>query len=130
VDVLAVRPLSGRPLLQNLSSARLRLPQHATLLDLSGGGLRAEIGAAMGVREAAEMCDAFPTDTLIKVRLPFCTLSDTPMLARIRSVEKIAARGGLGIRLACEFLPMAPWEQEIIIHEVFLAQREQMRRRI
>jgi hypothetical protein len=111
------------------ASAAPSLPLHAAILDLSGGGLRAEVGRAMGAREAALLVEAFVPGTLVSVRLPLPALSDAVLLARVRTCERTAVRGGLGVRLACQFLPMPHWEQEMLIHHIFRAQNEQLKTR-
>ena len=41
-----------------------------------------------------------------------------------RTVETLP--GGLTLQVACQFLPMPSWEQELVIQHVFQLQREQL----
>ncbi len=100
-----------------------RTAQHGTIIDLSGGGLCADIGGALGLRDSAELLARLQPGVILRVRLPIPALSD-PALARICLSERAAARGGLGVRVACEFLPMPPWEQDLIVQRLFRQQRE------
>ena len=99
------------------------LPMHAEILDLSGGGLRANVGRVMGAEDAAQLVEAFGPGTVLRIRLPLPALSDSALLARVRACERVAARGGLGVRVACQFLPMGTSEQEMLIHHIFRAQQ-------
>lgn len=101
-----------------------RTAQHGTVVDLSGGGLCADIGGALGLRDSEELLALLKPDTILRARLPIPALSNPP-LVRICLSERVAVRGGLGVRVACEFLPMPSWEQELIVQHIFRYQREQ-----
>ena len=103
-----------------------RTAQHGTIVDLSAGGLCADIGGGLGLRDSAELLALLQPDTILRARLPIPALPDAP-LVRVRLSERVAVRGGLGVRVACEFLPMPPWEQDLIAQHIFRHQREQKR---
>lgn len=105
-----------------------RPPLHGILIDLSGGGLRARVGNVMRPGECASLIDAFEPGTVVNVRIPVPALSNSPLLARVRSSQRIAVLGGLGLQLACEFLPMPSWEQELLVQHIFRAQRDRWAR--
>ena len=100
-----------------------RTAQHGTIIDLSGGGLCADIGGALGLRDSAELLALLKPDTILRARLPIPALASPP-LVRICLSERVAVRGGLGVRVACEFLPMPSWEQDLIIQHIFRHQME------
>ena len=104
-----------------------RLPFLGRVSSLSGCGLSAEVCGVFGANEAAQMLAGLPPDTILRVRLPMPALS--PLLARVCRSERMVVRGGLGIRLACEFLPMPDWEQELLISQLFRIQREHLHSR-
>ncbi len=103
-------------------------PLHGMLVDLSGGGLRARVGHAMRPGECARLIDAFESGTVVRVRIPVPALTDSSLLARVRVSERIAVLGGLGLQIACEFLPMPPWEHDLLVQHIFRAQRERWSR--
>lgn len=109
--------------------AHPRLPLPVKLVNLSGGGMRVEIGHGLPLKEAEELVNAFQPGTPLRVRLPIGGLAETPLSAEVRIAERAAVSGGVGVRLACEFLPMASWEQELLIQHVFRAQREYLQER-
>lgn len=104
------------------------MPLHGSVIDLSAGGLMAEVGSALGAKEAAKLVEAFVPGTILRVRLPLPALSDS-LLARVRSCERAVSRGGLGVRLACQFLPMSHCDQEMLVHHIFRAQKDLLRTR-
>ncbi|HZP80867.1 MAG TPA: PilZ domain-containing protein [Chthonomonadaceae bacterium] len=106
-----------------------RLPQHGTVVELSAGGFQAQIGGVLSLSESDEVVQAFAPGVVVRVTLSPPGLAQSPLLARVRVCNKIAVRGGLGVRVACEFLPMAPWEQELIVQHIFRDQRERLRER-
>src|SRR5262249_13036099 len=87
---------AGQPVEAGRAEAEAHLPMHGVVLDLSGGGLRAEVGRAMGAKEAAQLVDSFVPGTVMRIRLPLPALSDVKLLARVRICERAAVRGGLG----------------------------------
>jgi c-di-GMP-binding flagellar brake protein YcgR len=105
-----------------------RPPLHATLRDLSGGGFRAELSGPFGSSEAEQLLRALSEGAVLCVRLPLPVLPD-PLPARVRLAERTVVRGGLGVRVACTFLPLTAWEQEALIHHLFRIQQEQARSR-
>jgi c-di-GMP-binding flagellar brake protein YcgR len=104
-------------------------PLHGTVLDLSAGGLRADVGDVLGAEEAEGVVTKFAPNTILRVRLPIPTLSGSLLLVRVRACERTARRGGIGVRLACEFLPMPSWDQESLVAHVFQTQRKQRQAR-
>ena len=101
-----------------------RTAQHGIVVDLSGGGLCADIGGALGALDSEELLEALTPDTILRARLPIPALTD-PLLVRVCLSERVAVRGGLGVRVACEFLPLPPWEQDLIVQHIFRHQTEQ-----
>jgi len=100
---------------------------HATVRDISGGGLRAEIGGILRMHELDAMLVQYQPGTTVRIALPFPALPRNAILARVRSSGRAVTAGGLTLQVACEFLPMPEWEQEIVIRHVFQFQREQLR---
>ncbi len=113
----------------NRAGNLLYLPQRATLVNLSGGGVCLELAGALGVGEAARVQKTVAPGQILRLRLPLGGLAGQPLLVRVLTSEKMAARGGLGVRVTCCFLPMASWEQELIIAHVFDVQRGLLRDR-
>ncbi|MCS6776366.1 MAG: PilZ domain-containing protein [Chloroherpetonaceae bacterium] len=101
-------------------------PRHAVLVDLSAGGLCADLDTSGGAAEAATLVQCYAPDTILKVRLPLALPSGHPLLARVLTVRRIARRGGLGVRVTCEFLSTPSADQEALIAHLFSAQREQL----
>jgi c-di-GMP-binding flagellar brake protein YcgR len=108
---------------------RTSSPIHGTVRDLSGGGFRAHIGGASGLQQIDTLLKVFQPESTVRVRLPIPTLPDGAVLARIVSSGRAVTSGGLTVAIACEFLPMPPWEQEIVIQHVFQFQREMSKAR-
>lgn len=106
---------------------RIALP--GTVLELSAGGFQANIGGVHSLGEADTLLRAFPPGTVLRVRLASPGLAESPLLARVRLSGKAVVRGGIGVRVACEFLPMASWEQDLLIQYVFRAQRDWLQER-
>lgn len=91
---------------------------HGSVQDISGGGLRANVGGVLSLHELDRLLDLFPPDAAIRVCLPFPALDRNAVLARIRTAKRTAVRGGLTLQVTCEFLPLQRWEQEIVIRHV------------
>ncbi len=108
-------------------SVRVSLP--GTLIELSAGGFQANLEGVRSLRDADRLTRSLTPGTVLRVRLSTPALAQTPLLARVRSCGKAVVRGGVGVRMACEFLPMHSWEQELIIQDVFRAQRDQLQTR-
>lgn len=104
--------------------ASIAPPRHAILVDLSAGGLCADLNTSGGAGETAMLLQLYAPETILKVRLPLP--SGQPLLARVRTARRTARRGGIGIRITCEFLPMSSSDQEALIAHLFSAQREQI----
>ena len=102
------------------------IPLHGTLLDLSAGGFCADLGSPMGTHETSELLARLGTGTFLRVRLPIPAFHE-PLLARIVCAVRGVQRGGLSVRVACEFLTMEGWQREGIISHLFRLQREQRR---
>ena len=94
------------------------MTRHGVVLDLSAGGLCADLGGPMGLLDSTELLALLPTDTILRTRLPIPALTE-PLLVRVRLSDRVAVQGGLGVRIACEFLPMPPWEQDLIAQYIF-----------
>ena len=107
---------------QPKNTLQRRCAWHGTVRNLSGGGLCAEIGGALGMREATDLLATLPAETMLRVRLPIPALSDA-LLVRLCLSERAAVPGGIGVRIACEFLPMDSWQQELLIQHIFQEQR-------
>jgi c-di-GMP-binding flagellar brake protein YcgR len=104
-------------------------PQHGTLVNLSVGGLCADLAGGASPRHAAQLLECYRPDTILRVRLPIPALSSQSVLVRVRKCERVAVRGGMGVRMACVFLAMPVWEQELVAQTVFEAQRQLLRER-
>lgn len=105
-----------------LAGIRSALPQHGTIKDISAGGLRADIGSVITINEAAQLVETYKTGTLLRVRLPLPLLPPEGLLARVCSCERTAQRGGLGVSVACEFLPMPDIDADLVISQLFRTQ--------
>ena len=108
----------------NIDAMLASIPVHGTVRDLSGGGLRAHLGGVDGLQQIDTLLRRFQPDAIVRIRLPFPTLPHGSVLARIVSSGRAVTSGGLTVAVACEFLPMPTWEQEIVIQHVFQFQRE------
>ena len=98
------------------------LPQHATIREMSAGGLQADVGKAISVSEATRLMETYQAGTLLHIRLPLPLIPGEGILARVRSCERTAQRGGLGVRIACEFLPMPDFDADLLITHLFRTQ--------
>lgn len=105
-----------------LAECRSKLPQHGTIKDISVGGLRAEIGSMVTVSEASQLVATYKTGTLLRIRLPLPLIPGEGIFARVCSCERTAQRGGLGVRLACEFLPMPDFDPDLLVNHLFRTQ--------
>jgi c-di-GMP-binding flagellar brake protein YcgR len=103
-------------------------PMHGSVHNLSGGGLRAQIGGILGLQELDHLLKLFAPETTVRLRLPWSALPENALLARVRTCERAASRGGLTLQVTCEFLPMPAWEQELVISYVFRLQRERLKK--
>jgi hypothetical protein len=104
-------------------------PVHGAVHDLSAGGLRAHVGGVLQLADLDMLLARFTPGATVRIGLPFPALPGHSVLARVLSSSRAAAHGGLTLQIACEFLPMSAWEQEIVIGHVFELQREQLRAR-
>ena len=102
------------------------IPVHGTLLDLSEGGFRADLGSALGVEEKEALLQSLQSGVFLRVRLPIALFTE-PLWAKIIVAESGVQRGGLSVRVACEFLPMEGWQREFIASHLFQLQRERLR---
>jgi len=102
-------------------------PVHGTVRDLSGGGLKAHVGGVAGLQQIDTLLQLFHPECTVRIRLPIPSLPEGAVLARIISSDRAVTSGGLTVSVACEFLPMPPWEQELVIQQVFQFQRENKR---
>jgi c-di-GMP-binding flagellar brake protein YcgR len=109
------------------SGVRIDAPVHGTVRNISGGGLHAQIGGVLRIHELDTMLRLFQPETTVRIGLPIPTLPRNALFARVRSAGRAVVAGGLTLQVACEFLPMPAWEQEIVIQHVFQFQREQLR---
>jgi c-di-GMP-binding flagellar brake protein YcgR len=100
-----------------------------TVIELSAGGFQANMAGVHSLHEADMLLRTFPPGTVLRVRLASPGLAETPLLARVRLSGKAVVRGGIGVRVACEFLPMASWEQDLLVQYVFRAQRDWLQER-
>lgn len=96
------------------------LPQHATIRDISSGGLRVELGGVWGITEAAHLIETHKIGTLLHIRLPLPLIPSEGILARVCLCERTAQRGGLGVRIACEFLPMPDFDADLLLTQLSL----------
>ncbi|CCW36236.1 predicted glycosyltransferase [Chthonomonas calidirosea] len=101
----------------------------AVLCDLSAGGFRAELLCEGSPQAAAMLSELLAPQTMVTVHLPIIGLEKARLRARVLTCDRILARCGLGVRIACSFLAPEPWEQEEIMHFVFQKQREELQRR-
>ena len=118
---------SDSDLNSGVAASHVSAPRHGTVRDLSGGGLRAQLGGVLRIHELDAMLGLYQPGSTVRIGLPFPALSRNSVVARICSSERAVTVGGLTLQVACEFLPMPTWEQEIVIQHVFRLQREQFR---
>ena len=97
------------------------------LLDLSGGGLRLEVANTHSPHAIARLCAALPSGSVVDVALDLPLLRGETLRVRVKSCQRVVARGGLALRLRGEFVRLPAYQQEIIISHVFQAQRECLR---
>lgn len=116
------RQLLTVPATLELAENRSALPQHGTIKDISAGGLRAELGSVVTVSEATRLVETYKAGTLLRIRLPLPLIPSEGILARVCSCERTAQRGGLGVRIACEFLPMPNFDADLVISQLFRTQ--------
>lgn len=102
------------------------IPVHGTLLDLSEGGFRADLGFALGVEEKEALLQSLQSGVFLRVRLPIALFTE-PLWAKIVVAESGVQRGGLSVRVACEFLQMEGWQREFIASHLFQLQRERLK---
>ncbi len=100
---------------------------HGSVRDMSGGGLRAQIGGVMSLKEIEALLAQFQPDETVRIGLPIPALSGSAVLARVRTSGKAVTIGGLTVQVAFEYLSMPEWEREAVIQYVFELQREKMR---
>lgn len=98
-------------------------PIMGQIVNLSGGGVRVEMGRPCTANEAEELLSRYEPGTLLRFRLGLPAFRGTALLARVCSRQRTVVRGGLDVQIACEFMPMASWEQELLISHIFRAQR-------
>ena len=108
-----------------IGALRTSAPIHGTVRNISGSGLRANVGGVLRIHELDAMLRLFAPETIVRIGLPFPSLPRTSLLARICSSARAATPGGLALQIACQFLPMPVWEQENVIQHVFQLRREQ-----
>lgn len=104
-------------------------PMMGQIVNLSGGGVRVEMGRTCSPIEAAEILSRYEPGTLLRFRLGLPAFRGNALLARVCTRERTAERGGLGVQIACEFMPMASWELELLISHVFRAERDMLKSR-
>ncbi len=104
-------------------------PIMGQIVDLSGGGVRVDVGRPCSPNEAAELLERYEPGTVLRFRLGLPAFRGTALLARVCTRQRTAIKGGLGVQIACEFMPMASWEQELLISHVFRAEREMLKSR-
>ena len=100
---------------------------HGTIRDMSGGGLRAQIGSVTSLREIESLLQQFQPDETVRIGLPIPVLCGAAVLARVRTSGIAVTVGGLTVQVAFEYLPMPEWEREAVIQYVFGLHREKMR---
>ncbi|HLJ54589.1 MAG TPA: PilZ domain-containing protein [Chthonomonadaceae bacterium] len=91
---------------------------HGTVRDLSGGGLRADVGGPLGLREIDSLLRTFAPARAVSVRLACDDLEGGALLGRVCSSTRAAMHGGLTVRIALEFMPMASREHEAVLRQV------------
>jgi hypothetical protein len=97
---------------------------HGTVRDLSGGGLRGQIGGVLDLRQIDSLLETFRPDAIVRVCLPFPASERNTFTVRVLSSARTAVPGGLTVQVACAFLPMSEWEHESILTYVMLLQRD------
>ncbi len=100
---------------------------HGTVRDLSAGGLRADIGGVQRLIDLDHVVSQYTPESTVRIGLPFPALPRNAIFARVRSCARGVTRGGLTAQMACEFLPMPVWEQDIVVQHVFRLHREALR---
>ncbi len=122
------RVLSAQPPSQNRGGTAPRgAILHGSVRDLSGGGLRANIGGLLRLSEIDSILRVFEPGATVQIGLQIPALPQSGVLARVRTSGRAVTLGGLTVYVAFEFLPMPVWEREIVIQHVFQLQREQLR---
>jgi hypothetical protein len=101
----------------------------AKLLNLSGGGFCAELGPIASLHEVDRLLEELRTERSLRSHFRLPGLSGTILVARVRVAERTALSGGIGVRVACEFVELPSWERELVIQQVFRVQKETLRHR-
>ncbi len=108
-------PLGVPASLAIIGSVNAVAPRSAMVDDMSGNGFSAIVGAALGPIAAADLESNYTVGSTAIIRLPIASLRELPLHASVKSVRRIATRGGIGVQIACEFLPMSHPEQELLV---------------
>lgn len=108
--------------LQTLDNGTYALPVQGMLEDLSVGGFAAQVGGILGVDALRKLQGRLEQGTCMRVRLDIPALS-SPVLARVQVSERIAVRGGLGLRIRCAFLALNLAEEEALVKYLALSQK-------
>ncbi len=104
--------------------AKLPQVQHCIVQNLSALGMCIEIDCAGSPAKCADTMEMLQKDTIVAVRLPIPALTSSGLLAKVLQAERSATHGGISVRARCQFLSLASWEQEFIVHAVFQAQAQ------
>lgn len=96
----------------------LRRPLHVTVANLSGNGVCLQVERSLSVVKADLLMDVFAPGTILEVRLPVPIQSEMALPARVHAIQRIVIRGGLGIAITCEFLPMEATARESLLNFV------------
>jgi c-di-GMP-binding flagellar brake protein YcgR len=114
----------GERLLRQTASAEELPPRRwqFDLINISAGGVLGTIPC--GPDAEGETFEAVEPGALVRVSLAIPGLAETPLVARILTRKSINGTEGASIRLACEFMPMASWEQDLLVQFIFSAQRK------
>lgn len=96
------------------------------LLDLSGGGLRLELAGGYSPHTVARLYEKLSVGAPVEIELDLPLLRSMPLRLNIRSCQRVAARGGLGLCLRGAFAAMPAMQQDTVISYVFQAQRDQL----
>ena len=124
-------PLKADALFNHVDTAApIPDPMMGQIVNLSGGGVRVEMGRSCSPVEAAEILGRYEPGTLLRLRLGLPAFRGTALLARVCTRQRTVVRGGLDVQIACEFMPMASWEQELLISHIFRAERDMLKSRL
>jgi c-di-GMP-binding flagellar brake protein YcgR len=121
VERVTMLSSAGEQLLRQASTPE-EAPQRRwpfDLVNISAGGVLGKIPCELEDEEKA--FEAGEPGAVVRVILPIPGLAETPLLARVLTRKRIDSAA---VQLACEFMPMASWEQDLLVQFMFSEQRK------